>query len=194
MIIAKEVRKRIKEAGTNKIYMVRDFADLDNESGVTRALSRMENEGFLVRLSHGLYLYPDSNRFGVLKPAIDEVAKAIANKDKARIIPSGLTALNILGLSTQVTMNAVYLTDSTTRVVKVGNRQLTFKRSAPRNFAYETDIFPLVVCAMKEIGEKNLTDEQMKILNSRLETFEDKEALRRDYNIAPQWIRQRIYL
>ena len=62
-----------------------------------------------------------------------------------------------LGLSTQVTMNAVYLTDATAREIKIGNRTIVFKRSAPRNFAYETDVFPLVVGAMKEIGEANVT-------------------------------------
>ena len=54
-------------------------------------------------------------------------------------------------------MNAVYLTDAKAREIKIGNRTIVFKRSAPRNFAYETDVFPLVVGAMKEIGEANVT-------------------------------------
>ena len=89
--------------------MVSDFAHLNNDGLVTRALSRLEKEGVLIRLSQGLYLYPLRNKFGVLRPSIEDIAYAIAEKDKARIIPSGLTALNKLGLSTQVTMNAVYL-------------------------------------------------------------------------------------
>ena len=83
----------------------------------------------LVRISQGIYLYPMRNRFGILKPSIDDIAVAIAQKDKARIIPSGLTALNKLGLSTQVTMNdAVYLTDATAREIKIGNRTIVFKQ------------------------------------------------------------------
>ena len=68
--------------------MVSDFAHLNNDGLVTRALSRLEKEGVLIRLSQGLYLYPLRNKFGVLRPSIEDIAYAIAEKDKARIIPS----------------------------------------------------------------------------------------------------------
>lgn len=90
--------------------------------------NKANKEGMLVRISQGIYLYPMRNRFGILKPSIDDIAVAIAQKDKAGIIPSGLTALNKLALSTQVTMNAVYLTDATAREIKIGNRTIVFKQ------------------------------------------------------------------
>jgi len=191
-VLTKQIRERIVSQGENSLYMVRDFADLNNDGLVTRALSRLEKDGMLIRISQGIYLYPQRNRFGILKPNIDEIAVAIAQKDKARIIPSGLTALNKLGLSTQVTMNAVYLTDASAREIKIGNRTIVFKRSAPRNFAYKTDIFPLVVGAMKEIGEANLTDNQLRIIKETINRCEDKEAIMYDYNIAPGWIRKKL--
>ena len=191
-VLTKQIRERIVSQGENSLYMVRDFADLNNDGLVTRALSRLEKDGMLIRISQGIYLYPKRNRFGILKPNIDEIAVAIAQKDKARIIPSGLTALNKLGLSTQVTMNAVYLTDASAREIKIGNRTIVFKRSAPRNFAYKTDIFPLVVGAMKEIGEANLTDNQLRIIKETINRCEDKEAIMYDYNIAPGWIRKKL--
>ena len=191
-VLTKKIRERIVSQGENSLYMVRDFADLNNDGLVTRALSRLEKDGMLIRISQGIYLYPQRNRFGILKPNIDEIAVAIAQKDKARIIPSGLTALNKLGLSTQVTMNAVYLTDASAREIKIGNRTIVFKRSAPRNFAYKTDIFPLVVGAMKEIGEANLTDNQLRIIKETINRCEDKEAIMYDYNIAPGWIRKKL--
>ena len=127
-VLTKQIRERIESQGENTLYMVRDFADLNNDGLVTRALSRLEKEGMLVRISQGIYLYPMRNRFGILKPSIDDIAVAIAQKDKARIIPSGLTALNKLALSTQVTMNAVYLTDATAREIKIGNRTIVLKQ------------------------------------------------------------------
>lgn len=191
-VLTKQIRERIASQGENTLYMVRDFADLNNDGLVTRALSRLEDEGMLVRLSQGVYLYPQRNRFGILKPSIDDIAIAIANKDRARIIPSGLTALNKLGLSTQVTMNAVYLTDATARTIKIGNRTIVFKRSAPRNFAYKTDVFPLVVSAMKEIGEPNITEENIAIIMAVIDKCEDKDAIKHDYCIAPGWIRKKL--
>lgn len=127
-VLTKQIRERIELQGENTLYMVRDFADLNNDGLVTRALSRLEKEGMLVRISQGIYLYPMRNRFGILKPSIDDIAVAIAQKDKAGIIPSGLTALNKLALSTQVTMNAVYLTDATAREIKIGNRTIVLKQ------------------------------------------------------------------
>ena len=156
IILTKEIRNTIESNGPNKLYMVQDFAHLNNDGLVTRALSRLEKEGVLIRLSQGIYLYPSRNKFGILRPSIEEIAYAVAEKDKARIIPSGLTALNKLGLSTQVTMNAVYLTDAAARELTIGNRKIIFKRSVPRNFAYKTELFPLIVAAMKELGKGNV--------------------------------------
>ena len=180
-ILTKEIRSIIDRNGPNRLYIVSDFAHLNNDGLVTRALSRLEKEGVLIRLSQGLYLYPLRNKFGVLRPSIEDIAYAIAEKDKARIIPSGLTALNKLGLSTQVTMNAVYLTDATSR-------------SAPRNFAYKTDLFPLIVAAMKELGKDNVTDEQVVIIKQAIEKYGSPDEIKYDYSIAPQWIKQRLAL
>lgn len=174
--------------------MVRDFAYLNNDGLVTRVFSRLEKEGILIRLSQGLYLYPLRNKFGILRPSIDEIAYAIAEKDKARIIPCGLTALNKLGLSTQVTMNAIYLTDATAREINIGNRKIIFKRSVPRNFAYKTEIFPLIVAAMKELGKDGVTDEHISIIKQAIAKCDKPDDIRHDYNISPQWIKQRLAL
>ena len=168
-ILTKEIRSIIDRNGPNRLYIVSDFAHLNNDGLVTRALSRLEKEGVLIRLSQGLYLYPLRNKFGVLRPSIEDIAYAIAEKDKARIIPSGLTALNKLGLSTQVT-------------------------SAPRNFAYKTDLFPLIVAAMKELGKDNVTDEQVAIIKQAIEKYGSPDEIKYDYSIAPQWIKQRLAL
>lgn len=192
-ILTKEIRSTIDRNGPNRLYMVSDFAGLNNDALVTRALSRLEKEGVLVRISQGLYLHPLKNRFGVLRPSVDEIAYAIAEKDRARIIPCGLTALNKLGLSTQVAMKAVYLTDATARELAVGNRKIIFKRSAPRNFAYKTDLFPMIVAAMKELGKDGVTDEQIAIIKSAIEKYDgDDDEIKYDYSIAPRWIKQRL--
>lgn len=68
-------------------------------------------------------------------------------------------------------MNAVYLTDATARELAIGNRKIIFKRSAPRNFAYKTDLFPLIVAAMKELGKDNVTDEQVAIIKQAIENM-----------------------
>ena len=194
MVLTKEIRNTIERNGPGRLYMVQDFADLNNDGLVTRALSRLENEGMLIRLAQGLYLYPARNKYGILFPTIEKIAYAIAEKDKARIIPSGLTALNRLGLSTQVATNAVYITDATARELAIGNRKIIFKRAAPRNFAYKSDLFPVVVAAMKELGKDGVTDEHLKIIKQVIGKYGDIDEIRYDYNIAPQWIKKKLAL
>lgn len=194
MVLTKEIRNTIERNGPGRLYMVQDFADLNNDGLVTRALSRLENEGMLIRLAQGLYLYPARNKYGILFPTIEKIAYTIAEKDKARIIPSGLTALNRLGLSTQVATNAVYITDATARELAIGNRKIIFKRAAPRNFAYKSDLFPMVVAAMKELGKDGVTDEHLKIIKQVIGKYGDIDEIRYDYNIAPQWIKKKLAL
>ena len=190
-ILSKEIRNRIVQQGESMLYVVSDFADLNNDALVTRVLSRLEKENVLIRLSQGIYLYPSRNRYGVHKPSIDVIAKAIAEKDKARIIPSGLTALNILGLSTQVPMNVVYLTNGTPRTITVGNRKVVFKKGAPRNFAYQSELFSLAISAMKEIGEENVDNDVVLKIKEILAKEQNKEILKQDFLIAPQWVRKK---
>lgn len=194
MVLTKEIRNTIERNGPGRLYMVQDFAGLNNDGLVTRALSRLENEGMLIRLAQGLYLYPARNKYGILFPTIEKIAYAIAEKDKARIIPSGFTALNRLGLSTQVATNAVYITDATARELAIGNRKIIFKRAAPRNFAYKSDLFPMVVAAMKELGKDSVTDEHLKIIKQVIGKYGDIDEIRYDYNIAPQWIKKKLAL
>lgn len=191
-LISKEIRNRIEQSGEGQLYVVGDFADLNNDALVTRVLSRLEKDKFLIRLSQGVYLYPNQNRFGVHKPSIDLIAKAIAEKDKARIIPSGLTALNVLGFSTQVPMNAIYLTNGTPRTVTIGNRKIVFKKSVPRNFAFQSELFPLVVSAMKEMGEEKINDEVIHKIKKILAKETNQELIRQDFLIAPQWVRKKL--
>ncbi len=198
-ILTKDIRKTIRKRGPNKLYRVSDFAYLNNDALVTRVLSRLAKEKMLIRVSQGLYLYPLYTKYGPLRPSAEEIAYIIAKKDKARIIPHGLYALNRLGLSTQVMMNAVFLTDGAARVVFAGNRKITFIHSAPRNFAYKTDLFPLIAEAMKTLGKDKVTDEHITIIKETIELYREYnngniDKLKSDCLMAPRWIRQRLAL
>ncbi|MGE5382738.1 MAG: DUF6088 family protein [Omnitrophica WOR_2 bacterium] len=189
--IAQEVKKRIAAGEKSKIYFVNNFSDLQNDQTVTKALQRLSAEGFLIRLSQGIYLYPEPTRFGALLPSLDDIVKAIAERDNALILPTGSTALNKLGFSSQVPMNAVYMTTGSTRTIKVGNRKLSLKHSAPRNFVYKGTLMPLVVESLKVLGENNIDNEVKvklgKIISSISET--DLNTFVEDLQYTPQWIR-----
>lgn len=189
MIVTRVIRNRIASGGENRLYAVSDFADLRNDGAATRALSRLSEEGVVVRVATGLYLYPLRNKYGLLKPSIDTLAQTLAKKEHARLIPTGAAALNALGLSTQVPMNAVYLTNGTARKFKAGNRTITFKRGPEKYFACRSERFAMLLLAMREIGEKNL-DAAQQAHCRQLATSIDREMFEHDVTLAPRWMRR----
>ena len=135
--ISQRIRKRINRIEVGKLFTINDFENINNDSLVTRTLSRMQNEGAIVRVATGIYITPQKTQFGILHPTIDQIAQKIAERDKAQIMPTGDTALNILGFSTQVPMNAVYITNGAKRKVKVGERNIIFKNAVQKNFQFK---------------------------------------------------------
>jgi hypothetical protein len=185
-----QILKKIKNHNRGKIFFPGDFVKLGSSEAVRQALVRLEDDGELVRLAHGIYLYPKTDpQLGVLNPSIEKIAEAIAKRDKAKIIPTGTLAMNKLGLSTQVPLNAVYLTDGSPRSIQVGNRKIKFKRTVPKNLKAKGEISSLVIQALKEIGKGNVTEQQKEEITEHLKK-EKPEHLKHDINLAPVWVRE----
>ena len=108
---------------------------------VAKALERLTRKGGLVRIARGLYCYPKIDRkfgLGIQYPTVNEIAEKVARQSEARVVPTGMHALNVLGLSAQVPMNYVFYTDGNSRTVNLFNgRKLRFKRVALKNLAYQ---------------------------------------------------------
>ena len=141
-------------------------------------------------MAPGIFYRPATSALiGELKPSVEEVAKAIARRDKARIVPTGSYAMNRLGLSTQVPMRIVYLTDGSARKIKIGNSTINFKRVSPKNVATIGEISTLAIQALKAIGKGLVTEEEVLKIEKILEN-EKVSALEHDIRLAPEWIRQ----
>ena len=170
--IDKQVTAKIIKSGRGKISTIEDFAVIGSPEAVRQALHRLVKKAVLIRLSPGMYLYPKIDKeLGPLYPSIDEIANTIARRDKARIIPTGTQSLNMLGLSTQVPMKIVYLTDGAPRSIKFGKRTIKFKKTTPRNLAAKSKICGLVIQALREIGKDKVS-----------------EVVIHDTHLAPAWI------
>jgi len=190
--ISQTIRERIRHIKDGELFTVIDFEDLNNDNLVTRTLSRMQNEGLIVRVATGIYMNPKKTQFGILYPTIDQIAKKIAERDKAQIMPTGDTALNILGFSTQVPMNAVYITNGAKRKVKVGKRNIIFKNVVQKNFQFKGKLLPLIIIALKELGQTNITDEiKNRIIKLLSESDkEEKNTIMHDLYLSPVWIKE----
>lgn len=188
--IENKVFVKIKKAKRGTLFFIEDFIKFGSSKTIAKVLDRLSRKKEIRRLAPGIFYRPEmSDYIGELRPSIDEVAKAIARRDKARIVPTGSYALNKLGLSTQVPMNIVYHTDGSARKIKIGTNTITFKKTTPKNVASIGEISTLAIQAFKAIGRGLATDEEIARIQKILEN-EKPTALEHDIRLAPEWIRQ----
>ena len=179
---------RIRGHGRGWVFTPNHFKDLGSRNAIASALKRHKQDGLIRQLGRGLYDYPKSDpQLGLLQPSTDDIAKALAGRDAARLQPSGAYAANLLGLSNQVPMKVIYLTDGLSRTVQIGKRQITLKRTTPRNMATAGRISGLVIQALRHLGPKNVDDKVIGQLNRTLDA-EAKAQLMKDIRHAPAWI------
>jgi hypothetical protein len=187
-IVENKIFESLKSRQKGSVIFVSDFLDYGNSESVKKALLRLNEKETIVRLAHGIYLYPKVDKeLGILFPSTEDIAIAIARRDKVRIIPTGVQALNKLGLSTQVPMKVVYLTDGGTRNIKVGKRTISFRNTSPKNLFMKGEISSLVIQALKTIGNSKLDDSTLLKIQDILKQ-EKKENIVNDAKLAPEWI------
>ena len=181
---------KIRKAARGTLFFTDDFLSFGSAKAVSKVLERLVISNELQRVARGIYARLASDPYlGLLKPTTEDIAEAIRRRDKARIIPTGSLALNALGLSTQVPINVVYYTDGSARKIELGNQRIVFKKTSPKNLSAIGKISSLVILALKEIGQGNVTEEELKIILSHLKK-EDPYRLEHDIKIAPEWIRK----
>lgn len=193
--IGKKIVNNIKKCGRGTIFFPSSFISYGDIKAVFKSLERLTNDAVIIRLANGIYLYPKIDKklgLGVLYPSIEDIAIQIAKRDRARIAPTGAYALNLLGLSTQVPMNVVFLTDGSPRKIRLGDdKTITFKHTVPKNLAFVNKTAQLATFALKEIGQSSINEEHLKTLKHVFFAINEK-SIEADYKLMPAWIRKII--
>jgi hypothetical protein len=155
---------------------------------VDLTLHRLAKKRTLRRLARGLYDYPRVDPgLGPLSPTTDAVVKALKGRDNILLQPSGGYAANLLGLSDQVPMKIVFLTDGPARRVQLGKQVIMLKHTTPRAMATAGRVSGLVIQALRHIGQRHVDDSTAAHLRKRL-SGDDRKQLLRDIRYAPAWI------
>ena len=184
----------LKKSGRGIAFTPVRFAHYGSASAVQKAIERLNEAGQIIRVARGVYCYPKIETelgLGVIYPTFDEIALCLANRDRTLIAPAGAYAVNKLGLSTQVPMNAVYVTNGEGRKVEIRNgRSIVFKHAAPKTFAFESSFAQLVFIALKEIGKENLSQEQIATLKQILK--QQPRISEMDLKLMPARVKKQI--
>lgn len=186
--IKSHIMRRIEESEPNTIFFIGDFLELGSPETIRKVFFQALLLNKLVRAGNGIYVKPKNSKYGIVPPSLEDIATAVAKRDNCEIIPSGYTAANIIGISTQMPMNVTYITSGTSRTLKVGNRKIIFKHGMPKNFASKGRIVPLLIHGIKEVGLDNLTEENLMAIKNFIRNSDDA-YFESDLLTAPKNIR-----
>jgi hypothetical protein len=180
---------RINRLRDGKAFSAKDFLDIASRGTIDMALSGLTRSGAIRRVRRGLYDMPKVNPAlgGKLSPDIDEAARAIARRQRWKIIPDGAWAANLLSLSTQVPAKIIYLTDGPNKEVLIGRRTIHFKHARPKAMAGLEGKFALVVQALRYLGKEGVGLREIETLRAALSPAE-KRKLVKDAQFGVDWI------
>ena len=182
------IGKRLKDHPEGWVFTPSIFRDLGSDKAIEMALSRHLKRGQVRRLGRGVYDIPRTHpRLGALSPTVDAVAEAIKGRDAIRLQPSGAYAAHLLGLTDQVPMRVVYLTDGPTKNVKLGGREIRLKQTTPRNMATAGRVSGTVCQALRWLGKEHVDQHVIRRLRKRL-SKEDRQVLMDDIRYVPAWV------
>ncbi len=184
-----EIRERILAADEGSIFAASDFANIANTNTVRSALYRLVQEGVLRRILNGIYEKPKYSKLLNEYVAADPeaVAKALARSYHWTIAPCGNTALNLLGLSTQVTAVWSYISDGPYKTYEWNSTKIEFKHRTNKEITGLSYMTSLVIQALKTLGRANVTPEIIRTLSDKL-TEADKEAMLREAAESTDWV------
>ena len=184
-----QILSRIESMPKGEVFIISDFSDLADEATVRKALSRLEEDGKIRRIMRGVYENPKFNDFlgEYVKPHPDKIAKALARNYGWTIVPCGDTALNMLGLSTQVPAVWLYVSDGNYREYTCGNFVIQFKRTTNKEISKISFKTALVIQAIKALGKDKITGDVIEKIRS-LTTDEEKEQMFVEAKYATAWI------
>jgi hypothetical protein len=177
--------------GEGKAFSAKDFLDVASRTMIDVTLASQSRDGKIRRIRRGLYDMPRVNPSlgGTLSPDIDEAARAIARRQRWKIVPEGAWAANLLGLSTQVPSKIAYLTDGPNNEVLIGRRSIHFKHARPKAMAGLEGKFALVVQALRYLGKEGVGAGEIETLRRTLSPAE-KRRLVKDTRFGVDWIYQ----
>lgn len=156
-------------------------------------MSRLAKAGRLRRLARGLYDFPKLHpKLGLLTPAPDDVAQALARETDSHLQIAGARAANARGLSTQMAAQSTYLTDGPSRRVVLGKRVVDLRHASPKHLVAPGSLAGTVVQALRHLGQARAADVVQSAI--RQLSISDKKVLAKSAVQVPAWMRTTLLL
>lgn len=187
--INEQILERIKNMDDEAVFVSSDFTDIADINTVRQILSRQEQAGEIQRVIRGIYYCPQySDLLGEYEaPSPHHAAMAIARKFGWTIAPSGNTALNQLGLSTQVPAKWSYISDGPYKRFEFGRVELEYRHRSNRDISGLSYKTALVIQAIRALGKENISSTEIEKISACL-SEKEKEKLLTEEKQSTAWI------
>ena len=188
-----QIRGNIEKAENGSVFVSTDFTDITDKKTVNMGLIRLADEGLIKKILFGVYYKPEFNELlgETVAPSPNKVAHALARNFGWTIVPCGDTALNLLGLSTQVPSQWVYVSDGAYKEYTFDNTTIKFKRTTNKEISKVSYKTALTIQALKALGKENITEQVISRLKKIL-TDEEKEKMLAESKSATSWVLELI--
>ena len=188
-----DIKNRINQSDIGTVFVLTDFSDIAETDVVRKAITRLEKKAVLARIMRGVYYKPEYNELlgEVVAPSPNKVAHALARNFGWTIVPCGDTALNLLGLSTQVPSAWVYVSDGAYKEYSFDNTVIKFKRTTNKEISRLSYKTALTIQALKALGKDNISEQIINRLKKAL-SKEDKEKMLTEAKSATSWVYEYI--
>lgn len=188
-----QIRGNIERAEAGSVFVSTDFTDITDKKTVNMGLIRLADEGLIKKILFGVYYKPEFSKLlgEAVAPSPNKVAHALARNFGWTIVPCGDTALNLLGLSTQVPSQWVYVSDGAYKEYTFDNTTIKFKRTTNKEISKVSYKTALTIQALKALGKDNVSEQIICRLKKAL-SEEDKEKMLTEAKSATSWVYEYI--
>lgn len=188
-----QIRGNIERSEAGSVFVSTDFTDITDKKTVNMGLIRLADEGLIKKILFGVYYKPEFSKLlgEAVAPSPNKVAHALARNFGWTIVPCGDTALNLLGLSTQVPSQWVYVSDGAYKEYTFNNTTIKFKRTTNKEISKVSYKTALTIQALKALGKENITEQVISRLKKIL-TDEEKEKMLAESKSATSWVLELI--
>ena len=186
---SEQIKQRIENSPSGTIFINSDFTDIAETETIRRNLNRITQTGLLRRVLNGIYEKPKYSKLLKEYVAVDpeQVAKTIARDYHWTNVRYCCPALNLLGISTQVTAIWSYISDGPYRKYEWNNTCIEFKHRTNKEISGLSYMTRLIIQALKTLGKENISKEVIVMLSDRL-TFEEKTTMLKEAAESTDWV------
>lgn len=172
------------------IFIYQDFIDIADLNTLRKTIKRLVDSKQVTRVFDGMFSILEFSSLlnKEVYPSAIQIAKTIARKFKWDIFPTGNTALNIVGLSTQVPNKYDFLSNGPYRSYNYLNSTISFKNTVNRKLNIGSDNIITLVTAIDYLGLDNIRDREINIIKDYIITNIEYDELVKDTKTLPVWI------